>query len=201
VWLERPSEPTKLLDPEGPERRAPLTASASPTSTTTPRVSACASTTRPRTATVIRTSYAYDPETFRLTHLYTRRGVDPATEHGVSFTEDCENPDTPPPDTIAASRNAACGQSLRTSEPALHLRPRLATSPTSRTMRSRRSTSAISASSRATITPTTPIYRLIQASGREHLGQLANVDPSHRRRPMPSMIFTPGKTIRTCLKP
>ncbi len=35
------------------------------------------------------TRYAYDPETFRLIHLYTRRGT--------TFTEDCENPKPPPP--------------------------------------------------------------------------------------------------------
>src|SRR4029453_1657142 len=54
-----------------------------------------------RDATVIRTTYAYERETFRLTHLYTRRGVNPQTAGGVAFTEDCENPN-PPPATIAA---------------------------------------------------------------------------------------------------
>ncbi|MFQ8433765.1 SpvB/TcaC N-terminal domain-containing protein [Amaricoccus sp. W119] len=50
------------------------------------------------------TRYAYDPETFRLLHLYTRRGE--------AFTGDCDNP-TPPPPTIAAPdtppRGKACG--------------------------------------------------------------------------------------------
>ena len=55
------------------------------------------------------TFYDYDPLTFRLTHLYTRRGP--------SFTDDCDNPNPPPP-TIAAPdappEGKACGlQNLR----------------------------------------------------------------------------------------
>src|SRR5439155_24385619 len=50
------------------------------------------------------TRYAYDPEIFRLIHLYTQRGA--------TFTEDCENPQPPPP-TIAAPDvpplNKSCG--------------------------------------------------------------------------------------------
>lgn len=52
----------------------------------------------------VSTTYDYDPLTFRLIHLFTRRGA--------TFTEDCENP-RPPPPTIAAPDvpppNTLCG--------------------------------------------------------------------------------------------
>lgn len=55
-------------------------------------------------ATVIRTVYTYDRETFRLTHLYALRGVDPKTAKGVAFTDDCDNPDPPPPQPLPHPR-------------------------------------------------------------------------------------------------
>ena len=60
---------------------------------------------------VISTTYEYDRETFRLVHLYTRRGVDAVTDQGVMFTDDCDNPQPPPPRTIAASKNPPVGKS------------------------------------------------------------------------------------------
>ena len=91
------------------------------------------------------TRYTYDPLTFRLTDLYTRRGA--------SFTPDCENAQ-PPPATIAAPDPAppdvSCGlQNLNyTYDPAgniTHIKD----------ARSSRSIFATDASSRAPTTPTT----------------------------------------------
>jgi RHS repeat-associated protein len=59
---------------------------------------------------LISTSYEYDFETLRLVKLYTRRGVDPATGQGVTFTDDCTNPQ-PPPNTIASPEEPPKGKS------------------------------------------------------------------------------------------
>ena len=169
VWLERPSEPTKLLDRKDPNDGPP-----SPVGVANIDYDAKGQRLRidykTQDTTVIRTSYAYDPETFRLTHLYTRRGVDPATEHGVSFTEDCENPDTPPPDTIAAPETPpvgkACGlQNLHyTYDPAGNITHIQDDAQQTIYFRNQR----VEPSNDYTYDA---VYRLIQASGREHLGQ------------------------------
>ena len=125
-----------------------------------------------RSATVIRTTYAYDPGTFRLTHLYTRRGVDPLTAQGVAFTDDCDNPN-PPPATMAAPKQPPAGkgcglQNLHyTYDPAgniTHLRDDAQQSIYFRNQRVEPSSDYVYDA----------LYRLIQADGREHLGQLTS---------------------------
>jgi len=124
-----------------------------------------------RDGKVISTSYAYDRQTFRLTHLYTRRGVDPLTRESVAFTDDCDNPH-PPPTTIAAPENPpqgkACGlQNLHyTYDPAgniTHIRDDAQQTIFFRNQR-------VEPSADYTYDA---IYRLIEATGREHLGQNA----------------------------
>jgi RHS repeat-associated protein len=109
------------------------------------------------------TRYRYDHDTFRLIHLYTRRGA--------LFTADCENPTPPPPDTIAAPEtppaNKYCGlQNLHyTYDPAgniTHIRDDAQQTIYFRNKR-------VEPSNDYTYDA---IYRLIEATGREHLGQM-----------------------------
>jgi hypothetical protein len=106
VWLERATEPDLLLYPH--------TEAPSPVGVANIDYDAKGQRTlidhKTTDATVIRTIYAYDPDTFRLVSLYTRRGVDPKTARGVAFTDDCENPDPPPPHTIAAPDKPPTGK-------------------------------------------------------------------------------------------
>ena len=167
VWLERAAEPAGLLDPAA---EAP-----SPVGVADIDYDAKGQRTlidyKTRDATVIRTTYAYDRETFRLTHLYTRRGVDPATAQGVAFTDDCENPN-PPPATIAAPEQPPAGkgcglQNLHyTYDPAGNITHIQDDAQQTIYFRNRR------------VEPSNDyvydaLYRLIQADGREHLGQAA----------------------------
>ncbi|WP_274565068.1 SpvB/TcaC N-terminal domain-containing protein [Streptomyces spiramyceticus] len=167
VWLERAAEPAGPLDPAvdalSPVGLAAIAYDAKGQRTVVDY--------KTRDATVIRTTYAYDRETFRLTDLYTRRGVDPATAQGVAFTDDCDNPN-PPPVTIAAPKqppaDRGCGlQNLHyTYDPAgniIHIRDDAQQTVYFRNRR---------------VEPTNiyiydALYRLIQADGREHLGQAA----------------------------
>lgn len=169
VWLERAAEPPELLDP--------ATDAPSPVGVADIDYDAKGKCTlidyKTRDATIIRTSYAYDPETFRLTDLYTRRGVNPATAQGVAFTEDCDNPNPPPPDTIAAPEKPpvgkGCGlQNLHYSyDPAgniTHIQDDAQQTVYFRNQRVEPSNDYVYDA----------LYRLIQADGREHLGQLAS---------------------------
>jgi len=165
VWLERAAEPAGLLDPAAD---AP-----SPVGVANIDYDAKGQRTlidyKTRDATVIRTTYAYDRETFRLTHLYTRRGVNPATAQGVAFTDDCENPN-PPPATVATPAQPpsgkGCGlQNLHyTYDPVgniTHIQDDAQQTVYFRNQRVEPSNDyAYDA-----------LYRLIQANGREHLGQ------------------------------
>ncbi|MCX6543100.1 MAG: toxin [Acidobacteria bacterium] len=126
---------------------------------------------------IIRTSYAYDPETFRLTHLYTRRGVDPLTGQAASFTNDCDNPQ-PPPATIAAPQNPppgkSCGlQNLHyTYDPSgniTHIRDDALQTIYFKNKR-------VEPSAEYTYDA---VYRLIEATGREHLGQVGGSPIPH----------------------
>jgi RHS repeat-associated protein len=165
VWLERATEPAGLLDPtvEAP----------SPVGVADIDYDAKGQRTlidyKTRDTTVIRTTYAYERDTFRLTHLYTRRGVAPLTSQGVAFTDDCENPN-PPPSTIAAPEQPPAGkgcglQNLHyTYDPAgniIHIQDDAQQTIYFRNKR-------VEPNNYYTYDA---LYRLIQASGREHLGQ------------------------------
>ncbi|ALN80702.1 SpvB/TcaC N-terminal domain-containing protein [Lysobacter antibioticus] len=165
VWLERAAEPAGLLDapdePPSPVGVADIDYDAKGQRTLIDY--------KTRDATVIRTTYTYDRETFRLTHLYTRRGVDPATVQGVAFTDDCDSPN-PPPATVAAPKTPpggrGCGlQNLHyTYDPAgniTHIRDDAQQTLYFKNQRVEPSNDYVYDA----------FYRLIQADGREHLGQ------------------------------
>lgn len=111
------------------------------------------------------TRYRYDDETFRLIHVYTRRGA--------TFTEDCENP-LPPPLTITAPsvppQGKACGlQNLHyTYDPAGNITHIQDDAQQTLYFLNKR----VEPSNEYTYDA---LYRLIQATGREHLGQINGV--------------------------
>jgi RHS repeat-associated protein len=116
----------------------------------------------------VETHYGYDPDTFRLINLYTRRGA--------QFKEDCENSDPPPPETIAAPEipplGKACGvQNLHyTYDPAgniTHIRDDAQDTIFFRNKRVEPSNNYIYDA----------IYQLIEATGRERLGQAVGGTP------------------------
>jgi RHS repeat-associated protein len=165
VWLERAAEPPGLLDP-GTETPSPVGVADIGYEAKGERTLIDY---KSRDATVIRTTYTYDRETFRLTHLYTRRGVDPGTAQGVVFTYDCENSRSPP-DTIAAPEKPPAGkgcglQNLHyTYDPAgniTHIQDDAQQTIYFKNKRVEPSNDYIYDA----------FYRLIQATGREHLGQ------------------------------
>jgi hypothetical protein len=166
VWLERAAEPALLLDPKDVAPSPVGVANIDYDAKGQRTLIDC----KTRDRTVIRTTYAYDVETFRLTHLYTRRGVDPETAQGVSFTDDCENPNPPPPATIAAIEippvGKACGlQNLHyTYDPAGNITHIQDDAQQTVYFKNQR----VEPSNTYTYDA---LYRLIQASGREHLGQ------------------------------
>lgn len=168
VWLERTAEPTSLLDPTAdapsPVGVAEIDYDANGRRTLIDY--------KTRDATVIRTTCVYDRETSRLTHLYTRRGVDAKTAQGVAFTDDCENPN-PPPGAIAAPEQPptgrGCGlQNLHYTYDAAgnitHIRDDAQQTVHFRNQRVEPSNDYVYDA----------LYRLIQADGREHLGQAAS---------------------------
>ncbi|MFL6820990.1 MAG: SpvB/TcaC N-terminal domain-containing protein, partial [Xanthobacteraceae bacterium] len=109
------------------------------------------------------TRYSYDPLTFRLTDLYTRRDA--------SFTSDCENAQPPPATTAApdsAPQGVSCGlQNLHyTYDPVGNITHISDAAQQPVYFRNRR----VEPSTACTYDA---LYRLIEASGREHLGQTA----------------------------
>ncbi|ANY16520.1 hypothetical protein AW878_02420 [Bordetella pseudohinzii] len=167
VWLEQEDEPVALLEPAhhppSPVGVANIDYDAKGQRTLIDY--RCAG----PDATVIRARYTYDRETFRLVHRYTRRGVHPSTAQGVAFPGDCDNPQ-PPPATIAAPRTppvgGGCGlQNLYYSyDPAgniTHIRDAAQQSIYFSNQRIEASNDYVYDA----------CYRLIQAEGREHLGQ------------------------------
>jgi RHS repeat-associated protein len=188
VWLERGTEPGALLDP----------AIDAPSRVGVANIDYDAKGQRQRIdyKNGASTFYDYDPLTFRLTHLYTRRGA--------SFIEDCDNPN-PPPLTIAASdtppQGKACGvQNLHyTYDPVGNITHIQDDAQQTIYFRNKR----VEPSNDYTYDA---IYRLIQASGREHLGQLANGDPKpptapdafndfHTRQDHPNVLKAIGAYI------
>ena len=144
VWLERAAEPAALL---GPGHRGRRHRSASPTSTTTPRASVNASTTRTAPAPF----YSYDPLTFRLTQLVTRRNA-------AAFPGD----DPQPPVAGWPGRQV---QNLHyTYDPAGNITHIQDDAQQTIYFRNQR----VEPSNDYTYDA---LYRLIQATGREHLGQ------------------------------
>jgi RHS repeat-associated protein len=121
------------------------------------------------------TFHDYDPLTFRPRHLYTRRGA--------GFDEDCENPQPPPP-TIAAPDvpppGMPCGlQNLHyTYDPVgniTHVRDGAQQTIYFRNKRVEPSTEYTYDA----------LYRLVEAAGREHLGQIGGVPVTHSHSDAP----------------
>jgi len=177
VWLERASEPVGLLDPADlTDRPSPVGVAGIDYDAKGQRILIDYKT---WDAKVIRTAYTYDHDTFRLTRLYTRRGVNPATAQGLAFTDDCENP-SPPPATIAAPEQPPAGkgcglQNLHyTYDPAgniTHIRDDAQQTIYFKNKRVEPSNDYVYDA----------LYRLIQTDGREHLGQAggAPIPQSH----------------------
>jgi RHS repeat-associated protein len=185
VWLDESAEPAGRLDP----------ASASLAAVTNIEYDAKGRRTRLDRGVpggnVVRTSYAYDRETFRLTHLYTRRGVDPGTAAGVAFTDDCETLQ-PSPATIAApeapSAGGSCGlQNLRYTYDAAGNITRLRDEAQQTIFfRNKR----VEPSAEYTYDA---LYRLIEATGREHLGQVGGPPIPHSYNDAPrAALLHPG---------
>ncbi len=139
---------------------------------------------------VIRTSYAYDRETFRLTHLYTRRGVDPLKAQGVSFTDDCDNPQPRPP-TIAAPQDPPQGKSCGLQN--LHY----TYDPTGNITNIRDDAQQAIYFKNKRVEPGADytydaVYRLIEATGREHLGQVGGAPVPHSYNDAPRVGVLSG---------
>jgi RHS repeat-associated protein len=158
VWLERSAEPVGLLDP-GHEAPSPVGVADIDYDAKGQRL-------RIDYKNGASTLYRYDAETFRLIHLYTRRGA--------AFREDCDNPQ-PPPATIASPEEPPAGkgcglQNLRyTYDPSGNITHIQDDAQQTIYFRNQR----IEPSSDYTYDA---LYRLIQARGREHLGQQGNGD-------------------------
>ncbi|MFE6069968.1 SpvB/TcaC N-terminal domain-containing protein [Streptomyces sp. NPDC056525] len=147
VWLEHPTEPPGLLDP-GSEPPSPV-------GIADIDYDAHGRRTRVAHKNGATTRYRHDPLTFRLVHLVTGRGP--------SFAEDCDNPDNPPPP------GGSCGlQNLHyTYDPSgnvTHVHDDAQQTVFFRNQRVEPSNDYVHDA----------LYRLIQATGREHLGQQAD---------------------------
>ncbi len=168
VWLGQNDEPTALMDPT-------MTA---PSRAGVANIDYDAKGKRQRIEYKNGTSthYTYDRDTFRLTDLYTRRDG--------RYTEDCANPQTPPPDSVAAPPapppGKPCGvQNLHyTYDPVgniTHIRDDAQQTLFFRNQRVEPSNDYIYDA----------LYQLVQATGREHLGQNGGIP----RPPTPSDPF------------
>jgi RHS repeat-associated protein len=174
VWLGRPSDPPALIDGAV---EAPSIAGVADID-----YNAKGQRTRIDYRNGVTTRYAYDEDTFRLTHLYTKRGA--------AFSEDCGAEPPPPrfaaPDTPPAT--TPCGlQNLHyTYDPAgniTHIRDDAQQRIFFRNQR-------VDATSDYTYDA---VYRLIQATGREHLGQASGTPIPHSYNDAPRIgLLHPG---------
>ena len=158
VWLERAAEPAGLVDPR----------TEAPSAVGVANIDYDAKGQRLYIdyKNGASTRYRYDTETFRLIHLYTRRGA--------AFAEDCDNPQPPPPAVVAPAtppHGKACGlQNLHyTYDPAGNITHIHDDAQQSIYFRNQRVEPGNDYTYDAR-------YWLIQASGREHLGQQASGD-------------------------
>lgn len=159
VWLDHPNDPGGLLD------RAVM--QPSPVGVENIDYEAKGQRLRIDYKNGATTRYTYDPDTFRLIHLYTRRGA--------TFTDDCGN--DPPPRFAAPDdppQNTPCGlQNLHyTYDPVgniTHIRDDAQQRIFFRNQ-------IVEPSAEYTYDA---IYRLIQATGREHLGQVGGAPIPH----------------------
>ena len=128
----------------------------------------------------VRAAYKYDPLTFRLVHLFTTRGTE--------FPDDCSNPDpcVDPPHDCPSPRHFPCGvQNLHyTYDPVGNITHIRDDAQQTIYFRNRR----VEPSSEYTYDA---IYRLIKATGREHLGQAA--DGSTLPPPAPQSYRCPAR--------
>ena len=136
-----------------------------------------------RDGKLISTSYVYDPESYRLTQLYTRRGVDRVTRKAVAFSEDCETPPSPPatnaaPQDLPPGRSCGVQNVHYTYDPAGNITSIRDDARQTVYFRNNR----IEPSADYTYDA---IYRLIEATGREHLGQGAVSKIPHTSNDVP----------------
>jgi RHS repeat-associated protein len=160
VWTGRASDPAGLLDP----------AAEPPSDVGVANIDYDPKGRRTRIAyrNGVTTTYAYDPDTFRLIHLYTRRDA--------RSTEDCGG-EPPPPRTAAPETPPAgtpCGlQNVHyTYDPAGNI-TRIRDDAQQRVFYRNR---LVDASNDYTYDP---VYRLVQALGREHVGQAGGTGFPH----------------------
>ena len=170
VWLERAAEPAALLDPD--------TEAPSPVGVANIDYDAKGQRLRIDYKNGASTFYSYDPLTFRLTQLLTRRNA-------AAFPGD-----DPQPATVAGWPGPRRLQNLHyTYDPAGNITHIQDDAQQTIYFRNKR----VEPSNDYTYDA---LYRLIQATGREHLGQQASGDrPIRRRRPMPSTPSARGSTI------
>jgi RHS repeat-associated protein len=166
VWLEHPSDPAGLLD------RA--TVQPSPVGVENIDYDAKGQRLQIDYKNGATTRYTYDPDTFRLIHLYTRRGA--------TFTDDCGSdppplrfaaPDEPPPNTPCGLQN-------------LHY----TYDPVGNITHIRDDAQQRIFFRNQIVEPSAEyaydaIYRLIQATGREHLGQVGGAPIPHSYNDVP----------------
>ena len=155
VWLDHPTEPAGLLDV--------ATVPPSPVGVNNIDYDAKGQRLRIAYKNGATTRYAYDPETFRLIQLYTRRGA--------AFTGDRENPD-PPPATIAAPDVPPLDR------PGGLQNLRYTYDPVGNVTHIRDNAQQTIYFNNQAVPPENDytydaIYRLISAEGREHIGQAA----------------------------
>ncbi|MCC2314104.1 SpvB/TcaC N-terminal domain-containing protein, partial [Cellulomonas xiejunii] len=153
VWLDRAADPAGLLDP-GVDPPSPVGVNSVDYDAAGRRV-------RVAHRNGVRISYRYDPVTFRLAGLYTRRGA--------AFDEDADNPNPPPPlmaapDLPTPGRRCGVQNLSYTYDPVGNITHIADAAQETVFFRNKR----VEASNDYVYDA---LYRLVQATGREHLGQ------------------------------